>query len=220
MNRRLVFLSAFAAMLMVSVVAFGQGQRQGRTRGFTGRGMSVTGLLRSEAVQKEIAVTEEQSTKLREVMTSGRQGFGNFREMSEEEREKAMAEFRKTAEEQQKKVAKILNKKQNARLEEIRIQLMGAAGAITDEAIAKKLEVTEEQNEKLAAARQKMRDAFSSLDRSDREAMTKLRDDYNAAVTKMLTKEQTAKLEKMKGKPFDLASLRGGRGGGRGGRGN
>ncbi len=223
MNRRLVFYSAFAAMMMISVMAYGQRQGQGQRRGMgmMGRGMTVAGLLRNEAVQKEIGVTEEQATKLREAIAFNRQGFGNFRDMSAEEREKAMAEFAKAREERQKKIAEILNEKQAKRLEELRIQAMGSR-AVADEEIAKKLGITDEQKEKLAKARadqrQAMQDAMPDGNRPDREAMTKIREEYQEALKNVLTEEQTAKLEKMRGKAFDMAQLRAGRraGGGRG----
>ncbi len=214
MNRRLVFLSAFAAVFMISIMAYGQRQGQRRGRGMMGRGISTTMLLRSEAVRKEIGVTEEQATKLRELLGSNRKGFGNFRDMSKEEREKALAKRSKKAAEQKKKIVEILDAKQMERLTEIGIQLMGSS-AIMDKDIAKKLDISEEQREKIAKARggmmKKMREAMSGGDRPDREAMTKMRDDFATAIKEVLTAEQTAKLEKMKGKPFDRSLLRGGR---------
>ena len=109
MKQRMVFLGAFAAILMVSVMAYGQRQGQGGRRGMgmMGRGISMAMLLRNEAVQKEIEVSEEQQSKMREVMASERQGQGerpNFQDMSQEEREKWMADRQKAAEELDKKV--------------------------------------------------------------------------------------------------------------------
>ncbi len=227
MNRRLMFVSAFVAVLMVSVMAYGQ-QRQGQGRGrgamgMMGRGMGTAGLLRSEAVHKELGLSEEQVAKLGELRTAGRpQGGANIREMTEEQRQKFMEERAKAAEEQEKKVAAILNEKQNKRLEELRVQSLGMM-AVNDEAVAKKLGITDEQKEKLAQMRtemmEKMREAMSGGGGGGREAFTKMREESEAATKKILTEEQLAKLEELKGKPFDMTELRGaGRGAGGGGR--
>ena len=227
MNRRLVFLSAVAAVMMVSVMAYGQrqgrgqGQRQGQgRRGGTmmmmmGRGGTISMLLRAEAVRKELGITDEQATKLRELSTGNRPSFGNLQEMSDEERQKAMADFRKAMADQEKKVVAILDKKQAKRLEEIRVQAMGS-NVINDPIIGKKLGITDEQRSKFASARQammqKLRDEFSGGARPNQEAMAKMMKELEDAAKKAMTEEQAAKLEKMKGKPFDLSQIRPGRG--------
>ena len=69
MNRRLIFVSTFSAVLMMSMVAFGQpaGRWPGRAwrthgrRDDDGSGM----LLRQEAVQKELSITDEQKRSSR-----------------------------------------------------------------------------------------------------------------------------------------------------------
>ncbi len=231
MNRRLVFASAFAAVLMVSVLAYGQRQGQGGRRaggmGMMGRGMSAAMLLRNEAVQKELGITDEQKTKVSELMAAGREGQGerpDFQNMSQEERQKWMEDRAKAAAEQLKKVAEVLDAKQMARLEEIRIQALGTA-AYMDEEVAKKLDITEEQQEKMQAAQreafQEMRDAASGDERPGPEAMAKMREKLEAKVKELLTDDQQAKYKELVGKPFDTAQLmqRGGPGG-RGGRGN
>ncbi len=235
MNRRLVFVSACAAVLLVSVVAYGQqrgqGGRRGGGMGMMGRGMGAAMLLRNEAVQKELGISDEQKTKLQELAEANRPSgdrpdFGN---MSQEERQKWMEERAKAAEEQLKKVGEVLDEKQMARMEEIRIQSLGT-GAYMDEAVAKKLDITEEQQEKLRTAQREafeaLRDAAGEGERPNREAMAKMQEELQAKAKEILTEEQQAKFKELIGKPFDVAQLRGGMGGpgggrgGRGGRGN
>ena len=52
-------------------------------------------LLRNEAVQKELAVTDEQLTKLKALFEAGRGpgGNGRFRDMTDEERQKLREEM-------------------------------------------------------------------------------------------------------------------------------
>ena len=58
MNRRVIFLSALAAVLMMSLVAYGQDRpRQGGPGGRMGM-MGSAMLLRAEAVQKELGITD------------------------------------------------------------------------------------------------------------------------------------------------------------------
>ena len=174
MKQRMVFLGAFAAILMVSVMAYGQRQGQGGRggMGMMGRGISMAMLLRNEAVQKDIGISEEQQSKMREVMASERQGQGerpNFQDMSQEEREKWMADRQKAAEEQLKKVAEILDKKQMTRLNEIRVQALGSR-AFMDEEVAKKLGISEELQEKMQTAqREAFQAAMAGGERPDRE---------------------------------------------------
>ena len=157
MNRRLVFVSAFAAVLMMSVMVYGQ-QRgkvaRGGGMGMMGRGMSAAMLLRNEAVQKELGVTDEQETKVEEIMAAGRQAQGerpDFQNMSQEERQKWMEDRAKAAAEQLKKVADVLDKKQMARLEGNPHPSVGHR-AFMDEEVAKKLDISDEQQEKMQAA--------------------------------------------------------------------
>ncbi len=102
MNRRVIFVSAFAAVLMMSMVAYGQ--RPGG-RGPGGRGMASAMLLRQEAVQKELGVSAEQLTKLKDVLEAGRvgrRGRRNLQDMTDEERQKLRDEMVKRTAEQDK----------------------------------------------------------------------------------------------------------------------
>ena len=62
-----------------------------------------------------------------------------------------------------------------------------------------------------------MRAAFAGGGGGGPEAFTKLRDEQNAELAKILTKEQNDKFTALKGKAFDLTTIQ--LGGGRGGKG-
>lgn len=236
MNRRLIFVSTFSAVLMLSMVAFGQpgggpggpGGRGGRMGGMMmGSGM----LLRQEAVQKELSLTDEQKTKLKEAVPEGRGpgggGGANFRDMSEEERAKAMEERAKQAAETEKKIAGILDEKQNARLKQIRLQITGAR-AIMNEEVAKELGITEEQTTKIREAMTALREEMQGGGGGGPGAFAEMAEKMNAKLMEQLTDEQKAKYKEMLGEPFDVSQIQmgfgggpgGGGGGRRGGRGN
>lgn len=188
-----------------------------------GRGMmgNPAMLLRNEAVQKELKMTEDQVAKLDELAPAQRQERGSMQDMSQEERREAMAKMREEMEERQKKMMEILDEAQKQRLEEIRVQVLGLQAAM-DEAIAAKLEITDEQKEKLEAAQEEMQEASReamSGGAPNREAMMELREKSEAKIKEILTEAQLAKLEEMKGQPFEMPRGQGARGG-RGNRGN
>jgi Spy/CpxP family protein refolding chaperone len=233
MNRRLIFVSTFSAVLMMSLVAFGQpgggqggrGGRMGGMGGMMGSGM----LLRQEAVLKELSLTDEQKTKLKEALPEGRGPGGgggqNFRDMSEEERAKAMEERAKQAAETEKKIAEILDEKQNARLKQIRLQVTGAR-AITIKEVAEELGITEEQSTKIREAMTALREEMMSGGGGGPGAFAEMAEKMNAKLMEQLTDEQKAKYKEMLGETFDVSQIQMGFGGGagsggrRGGRGN
>lgn len=212
MNRRVIFVSAFAAVLMMSLVAFGQDRP--RQRGPGGRGMGPAFLLNQEAVQKDLGITPEQAGKLKEVLEARPAGGGQRgQDMSEEEREKFRAEMEKFVAEQQKKIAGILDEKQLGRLTQIRRQWTGARAVASDEEFAKALSITDEQKEKIEKALQELRE--SSRDAGP-GGFAEMREKSNAKVMEILTDEQKAKYKELLGQPFDTTQIRmGGPGGGR-----
>jgi len=205
-----------------------------------GGDMMLLGLLRIEEVQKEIELMPDQIEALEKVGESLRAGRGNdqqpridFRNASEEERNKFMEEMRKRNEENAKKVTDelevVLLPEQLDRARQIAVQQQGFM-AFLDPAIVKKLGLSEEQQTKLRTQRDKsmetMRDSMRELFQSgDREAigkkLTEMRDQQLADAKKVLDEAQSKSYEELRGEPFDLpqSAMMGGFGGGRGGRG-
>jgi Spy/CpxP family protein refolding chaperone len=227
MNRRLIFVSTFSVVLMMSMVAFGQpgggpGGRGGRMGGMGGMMMGSSFFLRQEAVQKELSLTDEQKEKLKEAMPAGRGpggGGANLRDMSEEERAKAMEERAKQAAEAEKKIADILDDKQEARLKQIRLQVTGARAIIMNQDVAKELGITEEQTTKIREAMTALREEMQGGGGGGPGAFAAMAEKGNAKVMEILTDEQKAKYKEMLGEPFDVSQIPMGFGGGAGGAG-
>jgi hypothetical protein len=211
MNRRVIFVPAFAAVLMMSMVAYGQ--RPGG-RGPGGRWITSVRLLRQEAVQKELGVSAEQLAKLKDVLEAGPGPGGggrNFQDMTDEEQQKLRDEMVKRTAEQDKKIGEVLDAKQAARLKQIRLQVSGAM-ALMNEDVAKELKITEEQTGKMRDAMQALRD--SAQGGGGAGGFAAMREKMNAKVMEILTDAQKAQYKEMQGAAFDVSKLRmGGPGG-------
>lgn len=225
---------------------FGGGQG-GFGGGFGGPGGGMNSpftLVRNEAVQKELNLSDEQvgdlktlGDKYSEEMRSaggGREAFQGLQDLSREEREKKMAELFAKGEEARKKVSekfqpdldKILEAGQRDRLKQIQIQADGTRAYQNADVVAA-LKISKEQQDKFAAINKefgdKSRELFAGggaggFSEENRKKSQELRDARDKQLAEVLTADQKSALEKMKGKPFaDLDKLRPTFGGGRGG---
>lgn len=203
---------------------------QGQGGGFRGRGRGMMGfpggglllLLHNESVQKDLQLTPEQIDKLKELgkttVEGGREQWAKLRDLSPEDRQAKMKELRPKmqarGEEIKKKVEAILTTQQLARLKEIRLQADGPA-ALVNADVVKALNLTDEQKEKIKTLRQQVADLrkeAGKLSREERqkkraemmEKMQKLREKVLADIVALLTPEQRAQLEKLKGKKIEL----------------
>jgi hypothetical protein len=139
--------------------------------------------------------------------------------LSDEERAKRDKERAERAAAIDKKIDAVLVGPQKTRLNEIYVQALGSF-AFSNPEIAKELGIGEDLQEKIADAR---RQAFQDAADGGPEGFAKARTESEKAIVALLSADQKAKFEKMKGKPvsFDLTTIgRGGRGGRRGGGGN
>jgi len=148
---------------------------------------------------------------------------------TEEERAQFEQQRLERARQEKAKLAEILLPHQMQRLTEIYIQQAGVS-ALQDEDIAKELGITDAQKGAMASARQAnaeaRRELFTPGAGGDREALMakgeELRKAGEAKIISLLSAEQKAKFEEMKGKPFELppealrAAFGGGGPGGRG----
>ena len=158
-------------------------------------------LVRQETVQKELGITAEQKAKLDAALPAARGGGANVREMSEEERRTWREERRARVAEDDGKLGSILDAKQAARLEQIRVQALGG-GVLMDPAIAKTLGITEDQREKFRTAMQRLRDE------ADGDAPAGgMRERMTATAMEILTPDQRSKLDGLRGPAFDVKSL-------------
>jgi len=237
--RWMLALAAVGVLCVSSAYAQGRPQGQGG-RGFGGGfgqqspGQEKLGYLANEKVQKELELADDQKTdlkkiaeeaaaKTREMFTGA--GGQNFRDLSQEERDKRMAEMRTKGEalgkDMLKKVEGVLLPHQADRLQEIWVQVKGTA-VLVDPDISKQLAINDTTKEKITeirdAARREMFQGGGQGGQGgfDREKITKMGQERDAKIMAVLTADQKAKYEKMKGEPFDgAADLRFGGGGGR-----
>jgi hypothetical protein len=195
-----------------------------------GFGIDHLALVQNEAVQKELDLVDDQIGKIRDLADSrrpGRRGAGgdrpNFAEMTEQQRREFMAQRRA---ESKAEVKKILLDDQFARLDQIYLQVAGAA-ALTDPDVVAKLGLSDDQQAKIATTREEaqeenraqMRELRQSGDpAAARAKMEELRKAADEKVLAHLTDEQKQQFASMKGEAFELppGSLFPGRGGPRG----
>jgi len=182
--------------------------------------MSQASLLRQEAVQADLGLSADLKAKLAAELPErgpgGGGGGGNPRDMTDEQRQTWMEERRARNAEDDKKIASLLDAKQLTRLKQIRVQALGA-GALMDETLAKELSITDDQVAKLQSAMQEMRQGGGGGGGNPGEMRAKM----TAKAMEILSADQKAKLEALKGPAFDVSKLqmRGPWGGGRPGAG-
>lgn len=222
MNRPLVRVAVITALFALGLtLPGGSGIASAQPPGGRGRGMAMMGmmmshsaLVRQEAVQAELGLSADQKTKLAEALPdAGPGGGGNFREMSDEQRRDWMEQRRARQADEEKKIAAIVEPAQLGRLRQIRVQALGPA-ALLDETIGKEIGVTDEQRTKIQESMQAVREQGGGGDRAEMR-----RKAYESAV-KLLSTEQVAKLDSLRGPAFDVSKLQlrgpGGRGPGGG----
>ena len=208
---------AAAVVLCTALPADAQERGQGPGRGFRGGFgfASKAGLLRSGQVQTELELNDEQKQKVSEILDETvakmREVQGGFSPEAREERAKLAAEA-------DEKVASVLNEDQAERLDGIAIQVIGPQLLDADRRVAKKLKLSDEQQQKISGLvtdqREKIREFFTGGPRDGlREKMQELQQETNDQILAVLSAEQKKQWEAMKGEPFELE--RRGPGGGR-----
>lgn len=236
----LVAVAALVAGLFVGSVQAQQGGpgRGGRGGGFGGGfggggGGGAMMLVRNEAVQKELGLSaeaQEKLTKLAETTQSEMRetmqkivGEGGFQALQgDPEKQKQLQDAqRKLQEKTQGELKSILSAEQMGRIKQITYQMAGAA-ALNDAELAKELGLSDEQKGKIKAAvddaQSKTRELFQGgPGEGAREKMQEINKARDEQVVGVLTADQKSAFEKAKGKPFDVAQLRGGGRGGFGG---
>jgi Spy/CpxP family protein refolding chaperone len=208
-------IAALVLVAMVSQVSLAQREEGRRGRGGPGGGMfgppTAGRLLGLKEVQDALKLTDDQKGRIEEINDKMREEMreafqGGF------DREKMMKITTDTSE----KINEVLDDGQEKRLMGIMIQVNGAA-AIADPAVAKELNITDDQKSKMQEIRTGVREEFEKLRDQDlsREERGKkfeeIQADLNKKVLAELTSDQQAQLEKLKGEKveIDMAQLRG-----------
>ncbi|MCE5266890.1 MAG: Spy/CpxP family protein refolding chaperone [Planctomycetaceae bacterium] len=198
----------------------------------SGPRMSGTGpstLLRIEQVRKELNLTDEQTDKVKallEEVGTGRVQIPNWKSLSEEERkakatEAMKAYFAKLAK-FEKDLHEVLNPEQFDRLRQLRLQIglkMEGVAALSSSELAQLLGLNDEQQGKIKSLRDEAMKQVADMRKSLEEAAPEERKAKAVELRKkileihkesfekaleVLTPEQREKLDKLKGKPFEL----------------
>jgi hypothetical protein len=219
MSRLTILSSAFVAVVLLAAMAHAQEQQRPRQRGMGG-GLDALQLVRNEAVQKDIAVKEDQSGKLQELLAAYQKDLAAIPQLSREDAQKLTDEERRTKAQEareasskvqdtyQKQLAGMLDKTQLERLNQIRLQAAGPSAIGTPE-VATALGLSREDRQKIQAALNELNQGRQRGERPTEEQRAALRDKLEAKLKELLTPEQLAKFEELKGKPFDVSQLRG-----------
>lgn len=227
MRLKMFLIGAAIASLVISAVAQQPGQ-PGRGAGRQGGGMmrgggNVTGMLLQRAdVQKELNITEDQRTKMRQAQEKRQAAMQELRNLSPEERQQKMQELM-----QSNDLTAALNDTQKKRLKELEYQWQGAM-ALNQAEVAQAVGLTQEQRTKIAGLQQQMgqtlRESMQGFqpggDMTEvRKKMEELRDKTEKDIEAVLTPDQKQKWQALQGKPFTFEGGRGMGFGGFGGRG-
>jgi len=217
MNPRKLILCLFLAALACGSFAQGfggGGQGQGRRFGMMmgGGAMPSSMLLGREDVQTDLALTDDQKTKLTELQTSLRDKMREAFQGAQGDRDAIRKAFQSVQEEAEKKVKEILTPDQQKRLLEINIQLSGNRSILIPD-VQKGLALTDDQKAKAKGLSEKAGEANQSvfekvrngeISREDVQGiMEKNRKALDDELGKLLTDDQKAKLKDMAGKPFE-----------------
>jgi len=221
---KLVVIVAVAAVAVSAMAQGGGGGGRGQGRGQRGAGgnqFSVTALLRRTDVQKDLAITDDQKTKITEIGAAVRTKMQDLSQNGTPDR----AAMTKINEDAAKDTLAVLTADQQTRLKGIMIQLAKGRAATLKE-IQGDLGLSDDQKTKIddLVKRQtaanteiqgKVRDG--SLDQAGATAeRTKNEQILSDEVDKVLTDAQKAKLKDMAGKPFAAEPQQQGRRGGGG----
>ncbi|MFI4874554.1 MAG: hypothetical protein ACIALR_04425 [Blastopirellula sp. JB062] len=220
-NQWLTCLAAVCFVAAMSHQSFAQG-RGGRGAGGRG-GMNAAALLRNQQVQSLLKLTDEQQTELKTIADQTRSEMRELFESDgdDEDRQARREKFAKMAAETSEKVNDVLTDAQKSQLVGILLKA-DLGGALNDPMVKAKLNITEEQSKKIAAARDsnrtEMREMFQGLrDASPeerREKMSEIRNSMNDKVKAELTSAQKAQIEKLTAIDFEIdrSEMRGRRG--------
>lgn len=211
----------FALMLCVTDVMAQSGGRGGRQRGGRDGGGGDDNpqrLLRSEGVQRDLELSEEQ-VKLLEGLNEGRGGDrGGDREareaelegLSEEARNERLREMRDArTRERMAEINDILLPHQMERLSQIAAQASAQRGSrsLINGSLAEKLEITDEQKVRIEEKAEELQKVFD-------EKIAKLRNQMQEQLLAELTPEQRDQYKEMMGEAFTFERQQ--RGGDRG----
>ncbi len=201
---------AMVALVAAVGLAGAANAQRGGGFGFGRMGGGGANILAMPEVQSELKLSDEQKTKVTDMVTKlrqARQGGGqDFRSLSPEERAKMQADRRA---EEEKQVGGILNADQQKRYHQLTLQRQGLS-AVLDKPVADELKLTDEQRTKIEAARTEqmteMRSLFQGGAGGDRTAMREkmmaMQKQMDEKIAAILTDDQKKQWKEMLGASF------------------
>jgi hypothetical protein len=219
--RALSFLVALAATLLITSTASAQRFGFGRTN-------SLTSLAANDAVQKHLGITGDAATKLNalgdEYRAASQKEFTaigiDYTAISDLPAAERAVEMRKASEKSadvsrkltaafMPKLEQMLTPDQLQRLKQIQLQASGIDQWTEPEA-AKEMELSDEQKRKLTDLRNEYNRRQQPLDGDFQQRFGRIRELNNERDNKaleLLSANQKAKLDELKGPPFDVSLL-------------
>lgn len=210
-------IAGLVIVAMVSQVALAQREEGRRGRGGRDGGpgggmmgqLSASRLLGAKEVQEALKLTDDQKEKVTKINDEAREARREA--FQSEGGSEKMAEITKATTD---KINEVLDDGQEKRLMGILIQVNPVA-ALMDPAVAKELNITDDQKTKMQEAAAGFREKFGELRDLSREERGKKMEEIQAEMSKKvmaeLTSDQQEQLEKMKGEKVDvdMSQLRG-----------
>jgi Spy/CpxP family protein refolding chaperone len=217
MRAKTIAVGVLAAALVCSVFAqgvFGGQPRQGqgggqglRGQGFgrmMGAGMAGM-LLQRPDVQRELNLTEQQKTQIRQMQEAMRTAWQETRNLPPQERRQKMEELR-----QKNDPTKVLNETQKKRLRELELQAMGPMAFLQPE-VADELKLTQEQRSRLQGIvmqqMQQLRELWQGGGFGQGQGaqnFQQIREQMEKQMLEVLTPAQRQQWQQMQGKPFQF----------------
>jgi hypothetical protein len=217
--RGFVVLGAIG-LLVVSAAAQEQRRPQFPRGGFGflgGAGGDVLFLIGNEPVQEELKLTDQQKKLIQELLADYReksQAIFQSAAQDRQERQKRFEELRTLNQKTRQAMEDILEPAQNSRLKQIGLQFRGVF-AFLDEEVVSKLELTQEQRDKIGGILEGLRagrgggpGAGGGGQRGRFEEMRQRNEKALQEVLALLTEEQQKRWKELIGAPFDLSKLR------------
>ncbi|MDA0660016.1 MAG: hypothetical protein O2931_01720 [Planctomycetota bacterium] len=199
--RIFVSVAATCSLFTALVSAQPDGDRGRFGRGFTPSGGGAMGIIMQDQVRQELQLTEDQVGKIEELLRStadsARKRFGNFRDLSGEEREAAVEKMRQDREKIEKDLTEqlrgVLNSDQATRYAELEFQFLLQQGDLVR---ALKKAGVEVETDKADALRIKQEEVMKRV----HAEIAKIRDAGNREILSDAVSE--SQLQKLMGEPF------------------
>ncbi|MBC8875035.1 MAG: Spy/CpxP family protein refolding chaperone [Planctomycetes bacterium] len=226
---RSFLVPAIALMLGVAFIAADVAQAAEESRRRSGRGSSrssLLGLLRLEQVQKEMKLSEEQTTKVQAIIeklgAEMREQSTALREIEDRQKQREkMTELRDQFDGKvREQLRDVVEREQMRRVYQIRMQVRAVVDSLANRFVAGRLKLTDDQKNKLAEINKdvqaKRSELFSSMRDASQEQRSeayqkyrKIRSDADEQALGLLTAEQKKAFEEMKGEKIELQTGRG-----------